>query len=111
MIKLKDVAVDIAGTIGATTLLTNIVPRYEYVNGNKTDNIIAYRYEVALPERHLAKINVDIDGPQQMELPEGNVNVVFTDLVLYLGWNGLSKSYELRARATGIGLTPARSNK
>jgi hypothetical protein len=107
MIKLNNVAIDTKGTLGAVTLLTGVSPVYEYANGTRTGNVTGYRYEVALPERRLDKIDVVIAGPQLIDAPEGNQQVNFDGLELYIGWG--RNGYELKARATGI--VPAPRNK
>lgn len=107
MIKLNNVAVDSNATLGSVTLLTGITPVYEYANGSRTGNVTGYRYEVALPERRLDKIDVVIAGPQLMDQPEGNQQVHVEGLELYIGWG--HNGYELKARATGIAPAPARN--
>lgn len=107
MIKLSNVAIDSKGTLGSVLLLTGISPVYEYANGARTGNVTGYKYEVALPERRLDKIDVVIAGPQLMDAPEGNQQVHVEGLELYIGWG--RNGYELKARATGIAPAPTRN--
>ena len=107
MIKLNHVTVDTNATLGAVTLLTGVTPVYEYANGARTGNVTGFKYEVALPERRLDKIDVVIAGPQLMDAPEGNQQVHIEGLELYIGWS--RNGYELKARATGIAPVPARN--
>ncbi len=100
MIKLKNVVVDVRKTVGNVTLLTDIKPVYRYQNGNRTDEVTGYKYEVCLPERHLDKLDVYIDGPKKMEEPTGNIPVEFESLVLFIGWSHYG--YELKASAINI---------
>lgn len=106
MIKLKDVVINTPATIGTITLLTDVRPVYNYVNGTRTAEILGYRYEVALPERHLNKLEVFIEGQQRMEAPDGNAPVVFEGLELYLGWSR-DNSYVVRARASEVSFAPS----
>lgn len=62
--------------------------------------VTGYRYTVALPDKGLDKINVRIDGDQQMDAPDSFVEVRFTELEPYLYWSG--GEYQLGARAKGI---------
>ena len=66
----------------------------------RSDTIIGYRYEIALPERQLEKIAVRIDGPQLLEAPNGYIEVVLEGLELSLYWS--QGTYKVAAKATGI---------
>lgn len=107
MVKLSNVVIDTKGTLGAVTLLTGVSPVYEYSNGTRTGNITGYKYEVALPERRLDKIDVVIPGSQLMDVPEGNQQVIFEGLEAFISWG--RSGFEVKARATGISPAPARN--
>lgn len=46
MIKLKDIKVDVASTLGDRFLLTGITPKYVYAEGEKTDKADGTYYNV-----------------------------------------------------------------
>ena len=106
MLRINDVIIDIR-TVGSKFWLTEVIPAYQYANGQRTDTITGYKYTIALPERGLEKVNVRIDGPKLMEAPESSfVEVKFDGLELYFYWqNNLP---QVGAKATGIALA---SNK
>ena len=54
-------------SLGNKLWLVDVVPVYEYKDNKRTENIIAYRYIVAMPEKNLDKINVKIEGKQLIE--------------------------------------------
>jgi hypothetical protein len=63
-------------------LLVDVLPTYEYVNGERTQKVTGYRYVVALPAHQLEKLSVKIPGRQLIDRPAGYVEVVFTDLAV-----------------------------
>ena len=73
-------------SIGNKLLLVDVKPRYEYSNNQRTNKIIGYGYIVVLPEKAFERLTVKIDGEQQIEVPDGYVEVNFTDLELYIYW-------------------------
>ena len=82
-------------------LLVDVRPAYEYKDNKRTDTVLGYRYEVAMPKHALEKLSVQIEGEQLMQTPsEGFVEVEFTDLEIgmYLKDNEL----HLSAKATGV---------
>lgn len=99
MINIRDLRIDPA-SLGAKKLLVDIVPVYEYKNNQRTDEVVAFRYIVALPALRLEKIGVKIDGKQLMDKPDGFAEVEFSDLEV--------SAYEsqghtqVTAKATGI---------
>lgn len=97
---IKNIVIDAQKTIGKNVLLVDVIPAFEYKNGRRTENVVGYRYEIAMPEHKLEKIGVKIDGNQRMEAPNGAVPVRFDDLELYLYWS--QGSYQVAARAKGI---------
>ena len=97
--KLSDLIIDPA-SLGKRFWLVDVIPSYAYQNGQRTDTVTGYRYTVALPDKGLDKINVRIDGDQQMDAPASFVEVRFAELEPYLYWSG--GEYQLGARAKGI---------
>ena len=66
MINIRDLRIDPA-SLGAKKLLVDIVPVYEYKNNQRTDEVVAHRYIVALPELRLEKIGDKPDGFAEVE--------------------------------------------
>lgn len=101
MINIKDVRIDPA-SLGVKKLLVDIVPVYEYKNNQRTDNVIAHRYVVALPSHQLEKLGVKIEGKQLIDKPDGYVEVEFSGLeVSAYEYQGQT---QITAKATGIRL-------
>lgn len=99
MLKPSDMIISNA-SIGNKLLLVDVKPKYEYVNNQRTDKVTGYGYTIVLPDKQFEKMIVKIDGKQQMETPDSYVDVIFTDLELYIYWN--QGQYTVGARATGI---------
>ena len=101
MVSIRDLRIDPA-SIGKTKLLVDVVPVHEYREKQRTDNILGYRYIVALPQLAFEKIGIRIDGPQLLEKPDEAVEVEFSGLEL--------TAYEsqghtmISAKATGVTL-------
>ena len=74
MLSLRDLRIDNA-SLGKKMLLVEVMPAYAYQDGKRTDEISGYRYVICLPDHKLEKLGVKIDGPQQMEQPDGFVEV------------------------------------
>ena len=89
-------------SLGNKLWLVDIAPVYEYKDNRRTDNITAYRYTVAMPERNLDKIGVKIDGKQLIEKPNGYAEVKFAGLEVFIYW--LNGQPQVGAKATGIAL-------
>lgn len=98
--KVSEVAVDAQKTLGSKLWLVDVVPVYEYIGNERTNRIIAYRYMVVLPERKLDKLAVKIEGPAQMETPNGYVEVEFDELTVGLRWS--RGDYVVSAEAKGV---------
>ena len=99
MLNIRDLRIDPA-SLGRKMLLVDVMPAYEYKDGKRTETVTGYRYVVCLAEHRLEKLSVRIDGPQQMEQPEGYVDVEFTDLVV-TGYESQGK-LQFSAKASGI---------
>lgn len=81
MINIRDLRID-PNSLGAQKLLVDILPVFEYKDHQRTENVVGYRYVIALPSHSLEKIGVRIDGKQQMEKPDGYAEVQFDGLEL-----------------------------
>lgn len=108
MLKVTDIIID-PRTLGEKLWLVDVRPAYSYIDGHRTDTITGYRYTVALPNKGLEKIAVRIDGEQRIENPNGFVEVIFSDLELYIFWS--QNQPQVGARATDIQLAENARNK
>ena len=104
--KITDLKID-PRSLGNKLWLVDVAPAYEYKEGKRTDNITGYRYSIALPEKGLDKIDVKIDGPQQMDAPNGYIEVRFDALEVFVYWS--KGDYHVGAKATGIHLVNAKA--
>lgn len=104
MLSIRDLRIDPA-SVGKVKLLVDVIPVHEYREKQRTDNIIGYRYIVALPQLAFEKFGVRVDGPQLLEKPDSAVEVEFSGLEL--------SAYEsqghavVTAKATGVTLVNA----
>lgn len=79
MLNIRDLRID-NNSLGSKMLLVEVLPVYAYQDGKKTDSIVGHRYVVCLPDHKLEKMGIKIDGPRQVEQPDGFVEVVFNGL-------------------------------
>lgn len=83
--KSTDIVVDVIGTIGPGPYLAcSCEPVYKYDEANnRTDEIVAHKVEIALPQKKLAKIGIKVETTMN-PLPELDdiVEVDFTNLSL-----------------------------
>ena len=70
MLNIRDLRIA-PGSLGDKKLLVDITPAFEYKDGKRMGNLIGYRYTIALPNHHLEKISVRIDGKHLIEKAEG----------------------------------------
>lgn len=99
MINIRELRID-PDSLGKDKLLVDIIPVYEYRDRQRTDNVVGFRYVVALPSHSLEKIGVRIDGKQQVEKPDGYAEVEFEGLELTL--YEVQGHVQLTAKAQGI---------
>lgn len=99
MINIRDLRID-PDSLGAQKLLVDILPVFEYKDHQRTENVVGYRYVIALPSHSLEKIGVRIDGKQQMEKPDGYAEVQFDGLELTI--YEAQGHVQLSAKAQGI---------
>ena len=104
--KITDLIID-PKSLGNRLWLVDVSPAYEYQNNRRTDTILGYRYAVAMPEKGLDKINVRIDGDQQIEAPNGYAEVRFDNLEVFIYWS--QGQPQVGARAAGIHLVNPKS--
>ena len=96
-LKVTDLKID-AKSLGEVFLLADIVPAYEYKDGEKTDKLIGYTYQVVLPSHKMEKVGIKVlNKPclidiEKEEIPIGT-NVKFLGLdvgTYYSKANGIS---------------------
>ncbi|MCI5499242.1 MAG: hypothetical protein MR419_06940 [Clostridiales bacterium] len=97
--KLTDLVID-PHSLGGEFLLVDVLPAYEYTNGQRTEKIVGYRYTIVLPERRFEKINVRIDGGKCMDKPKDFSHVEFQNLEVFIYWS--QGQPQVGARAKGI---------
>ncbi|MEW9938324.1 hypothetical protein AB2T96_16530 [Clostridium butyricum] len=59
MLKITDLKINI-DSLGGNFLLVDISPYYAYKDGEKTDTLDGYRYDIALPKHKMEKLSVKI---------------------------------------------------
>lgn len=99
MINIRELRID-PDSLGEKKLLVDIMPTYEYRDHQRTENVVGYRYIIALPSHSLEKIGVRIDGKQQLEKPDGYAEVEFEGLELTL--YEAQGHMQMTAKAQGI---------
>ena len=99
--RITDLIID-SRSLGSKFWLVEVLSSYEYKDGKRTDNISAYRYVIALPEKGLEKVNVKIEGKQLLDAPKGYAEVNFNALEVFIYWSG--GDYQVGAKAKGISL-------
>jgi hypothetical protein len=104
--KITDLTID-PKSLGEKLWLVDVMPAYAYKNGERTDTVTGHRYSIAMPERHMEKINVRIDGKQLMDAPEGYVEVKFTGLEIFVYFS--NGQPQVGAKATAIALANAKT--
>lgn len=59
MLKITDLKIDTA-SLGGNFLLVDITPYNTYKDGERTDTLEGYRYDIALPKHKMEKLSVKI---------------------------------------------------
>ncbi|GAA6397059.1 hypothetical protein [Solibaculum mannosilyticum] len=106
MLRIQDVIID-PQSLGMKFWLVDVIPAYEYKDNRRTDTVTGYRYVTALPEKGLEKINIKIDGPQLLDVPDGYVEVKFDGLEVFVYWS--NGQPQIGAKATGVQAVPTKS--
>lgn len=102
--KINEVVIDAYKTMGEKLFLVDVSPAYEYKNNQRTENVAGYKYEVAMFQNGLDKINVKIAGKKLLDPPTtGFAEVTFEGLDVYI-YFGHDRQPQIAARATGISL-------
>lgn len=100
MLNLSELIID-PRSVGKKLFLVAVKPAYNYVNGHRaSDEVVGFKYEIALPEHHMEKISVRIDGDCQLEEPDSFQEVVLEELTLSLYWT--PQGHQIKATASKI---------
>ena len=100
MFNLSELMID-PRSVGRKLFLVAVKPAYDYKDGHRiSDEPVGYKYEIALPEKHMEKLSVRIDGACQMEEPDSFQEIVLDGLKLELYWT--PQGHQIRATATKI---------
>ena len=100
MLNLSELIID-PRSVGKKLFLVAVKPAYDYKNGQRvSDEPVGYKYEVALPEKHMEKLSVRSDGACQMQKPDSFQEVVLEGLKLELYWT--PNGHQLKATAAKI---------
>jgi hypothetical protein len=100
MLNLSELIID-PRSVGKKLFLVAVKPAYDYKNGQRvSDEPVGYKYEIALPEKHMEKLSVRIDGACQMDEPDSFREIVLDGLKLELYWT--PQGHQIRATASKI---------
>lgn len=100
MLNLSELIID-PRSVGKRLFLVNVKPVYEYRDGHRvSDEVVGFKYEIALPDKHMEKIAVRIDGKCQMDEPESFQEVTIEGLALSLYWT--PTGHQIKATASNI---------
>lgn len=80
--KLSNIRVDVADTLGSRFALTGIAPKYNYEGGKRTGEVAGHYYSVVCLDRGFMPVRVAIPGDARLdEKAAGNSpNVEFSNL-------------------------------
>ena len=98
---------------GETMLLNRIVPYYAYVNDQKTDKIMGYKYSVVLPGKGFQTLDVKVESDKplvQIPVDADYVAVAFTDLKVKLYYDN-DHRIRMSAKAADIRLATWKADK
>lgn len=99
--KTSSLKIDILKTCGKKLSCTGYKPVYEYVNNQKTDNIIGTCYEIVLVEKGFERLNVKVPGANTLpEIKDGSVPVAFDNLEI--GISCFKDKIYITGKATAI---------
>lgn len=73
---IRKIPVDVK-TLLHNAMLVSIAPAYEYQNGNRTDKMSGYKYNVLLPNLGYEKVAVKVSGDKQLDVGDEAIGVVF----------------------------------
>lgn len=100
MLNLSELIID-PRSVGKKLFLVAVKPVYVYADGKRvSDEPVGYKYEIALPDKHMEKLSVRIDGTCQMEEPDSFREVVLEGLQLSLYWT--PNGHQIKATASKI---------
>lgn len=109
MIKVTDCIIDAEATLGKNILLTGITPCAKYINGEKTEEIDAYRYTVCVESLAMEKIGIKIEGSQKIEMPDKPEYVTVDGADIYFYWR--DGQPQVAAKARNIAFVGKKNNE
>ena len=98
---IKHAKMNVRATCGDSFILTDISPVYNYVDGKRVGDPVAYSYTVILPQRKYETLRVRIAGDCLMAVPDDPVEVKVDNLQLEIKWSAHDGNY-IAGTATGI---------
>lgn len=100
MLNLSELIID-PRSVGKKLFLVGIKPVYEYKDGHRvSDEVVGFKYDIALPEHEMEKISVRIDGECRMGAPDSYQEVTLEGLKLSLYWT--PQGHQIKATASNI---------
>ena len=89
---LNSLKIDVKNSGFDSFLLTAIKPWYAYEDGKKTDRLLGYSCEVALPAHELDKITVHVNGEVALKARLQRVSFKNLDISLYPNFSNPSEA-------------------
>ena len=109
--KLGEIVLTDVQTLGANkAILTDVKPVYNYVNGERTDVVIATAYIVACPKKAYEKVTVKVPGTKAVLSTE---EVAMCDEAIWVSFEGfegkfytdsLTKEVKVSAKAQKVNI-------
>lgn len=99
--KLNSLKIDVEKSGFSQFLLTAVRPWYAYEDGKKTDKLMGYSCEVALPQHDLDKITVHVTGEVALKPRLQQVAFKGLDISLYPNFN-LPSEAGIKAEASSV---------
>ena len=85
---ITNVAIDVKHTIGARQLYKASRPRFEYINNERSNNVIGQTYDLICPENGYEIIRITVPGDKQVDTSNiiGNPPVILDGVNLRITW-------------------------
>lgn len=90
--KLNSLKIDTKKSGFEQFLLTDVSPWYEYADGKRTEKLLGYTCEVALPAHQLDKIRVHVTGEVAIKPRLQQVNFKNLEISLYPNFSNPSEA-------------------
>ena len=99
--KINSLKIDTKNSGFDSFLLTNVTPWYAYEGGKKTDKLLGYTCEVALPKHALDKIKVHVSSEVALKPRLQSVSFKNLEISLYPNFTNPSEA-GIKAEATAV---------